>query len=45
MSATLILTNEDNRFEKLYYQAICMGELSTAERLYKQYSATPQKTF
>lgn len=45
MGATLILRNEGNSFEKLYYQAICMGELSTAERLYKQYTAAPQKSF
>lgn len=45
MGATLILTNEGNRFEKLYYQAICMGELSAAERLYKQYTAAPTKAF
>ncbi len=45
MKTTLVLKNDGSNFEHMYYQAICLGELEKAERLYAQYRKTPSKFF
>lgn len=48
MQATsLILRNKENgiNFERMYYQAICLGEIEQAERLYAAYKKEPVDGF
>lgn len=48
MQATsLILRDKQNgiNFERMYYQAICLGELEQAERLYAAYQKEPVNGF
>lgn len=42
---TLILKNDGKNFEKMYYRAVCMGEMHRAERLYAQYVKAPTSHF
>lgn len=44
---SLILRNHENgvNFERLYYQAICLGEIEQAERLYAEYQKEPVDGF
>lgn len=39
METTLVIRNDGVNFEQMYYQAICLGELKEAERLYAEFSA------
>lgn len=44
-NTTLVLRNDGYSFEKLYYQAICLGEIHKAETLYARYSKENTPTF